>query len=69
MVLSQTDILYVRSAIGGTVSGVVGIGRILLNRSDSEHLPISPAHGNQAPLVLGASRVKHELSARTQAIW
>jgi galactose oxidase-like protein/Kelch motif protein len=34
--------------IGGTVTGVVGTGLILLNGSDSEQLPISPANGNQA---------------------
>jgi Galactose oxidase, central domain/Kelch motif len=35
-------------SIGGTVTGVVGTGLILLNSSDSEQLPISPANGNQA---------------------
>jgi len=35
-------------SIGGTVTGVVGTGLILLNSSDSEQLPISAANGNQA---------------------
>ena len=35
-------------SIGGTVTGVVGNGLILLNSSDSEQLAISPANGNQA---------------------
>jgi hypothetical protein len=35
-------------SIGGTVTGVVGTGLILLEGSDSEQLPISPANGNQA---------------------
>jgi hypothetical protein len=35
-------------SIGGTVTGVVGTGLILLNSSDSEQLTISPANGNQA---------------------
>jgi hypothetical protein len=35
-------------SIGGSVTGVVGTGLILLNSSDSEQLTISPANGNQA---------------------
>jgi hypothetical protein len=60
-VLSQTDNVYVRTAIGGTVTGVVGTGLILLNSGDSEQLPISPANGNQAALLPGASGVNKGL--------
>ena len=49
IVLSQTDIPYVRTAIGGTVAGVAGNGLTLLNRSDSEHHPIRPAMGIRQP--------------------
>ena len=34
-------------SIGGTVTGLVGTGLILVNSSDSEQLPISAANGNQ----------------------